>query len=117
MDHVGRGLRAQVYVHRLNFITSVLGTTRDPLSYTACMKQAENVRQSLIHELMPWALQGKAGLREWAQRVRKRYSEVWGDPADPAYQAKMQKLLDHWRECRAYNRSNRKRRVRNGRAR
>jgi hypothetical protein len=97
LDYVGRVATSKSLEYKFAFNLAVLDYRTDQTTLDAHWEAAEHLRTKLCRSIMPWIDTGPEDTKEKLEAMRERYIETWGDPQDPAYQAEMQRLIDHWR--------------------
>jgi len=73
-------------------------TAADPENFTKVFELTEGHRRELTEVIMPWLDAGPKNLQEALPAMRKRYTELFGDPDSPEFKAELQQLLDYWDE-------------------
>lgn len=97
LEYLSRRNHIKIHEYALQFNLAVLSYQDEPEVLKEHWNRAENLRGKLVSELMPWIATDVDDMQDIAKKLRQQYIENLGDPADPAYQAEMQRLMDHWR--------------------
>lgn len=100
LDQASRDARCRVNEHKLQLNAALLDYGDTPELFNLHWEQAEFVRNQLVADTMPWAATGPTSKHEVLSDMHKAYVETIGDPADPDYQAEMQKLIKYWENKR-----------------
>lgn len=85
--------RNRITIHKLHYQMTTALLSRPELSATSAEKLNENATSivaDINQQLFPWITQDRTSqLQKEGDQLRVQWAKVWGDPDDPAVQAKI----------------------------
>jgi len=95
-DYVADMNIARVQEYRLQRSLALLASASDD-NFNTVYEATEGRRRELTEAIMPWLSLGPKTLAEAIPAMRKKYVETFGDPDSPEFKARLQELLDYWK--------------------